>query len=452
MNYHENNIRSMSSSLPNRSTFPEESISSESNRNFTIFSDNIKNPPKLTISDDGSGTASNPKNIINNRRRSESFAVYTGQEYLASSPNGSQNSFNEMYLDAYNSDESSSAYFSPDNLQQNQNLFPHNLNVDKKIVLYKTEMCRTFEETGICKYGTKCQFAHDPNEIRNIPRHPRYKTEICKTFWQLGNCPYGKRCCFIHTENELRDQRRSSSATVVSINNQNDIYGSTDLIISEDAGLNEIQSQNSSRSASPNKIIEAGKIAEDLKKTISNIGENSIFTDLSISNLPKLSSITNNRRKSIFDDKIDELAILVGSNCSIEAKETDSTAPNSEDPEFKSIYKNQFELWSCDSPKLFEDQDQDSQLNTSSANNNKFTLFDKSPGSRAIDSFSNGIWSKGSLNTFIPDPQYFKTTDESNLPKTTNLSTVPSGASSSQSHSNSHQQLLIDMLNLLDSS
>lgn len=455
MNYHEKNIRSMSSSLPNRSTFPEESISSETNRNYTIFSENIKNPPKLTVSDDGSGTASNPKNIINNRRRSESFAVYSCQEYLTSSPNGSQNSFIEIYFDAYNSDESSSgAYFSPDNLQQGQNLFPHNLNVDKKIVLYKTEMCRTFEETGICKYGTKCQFAHDPNEIRNIPRHPRYKTEICKTFWQLGNCPYGKRCCFIHTENELRDQRRSSSATIVSINNQSDIYGSADLIVSEDAGLNEIQSQNSSRSASPNKAVEAGKIAEDLKKTISNIGDSSIFNDLSsISNPSKLSlsSIPNNRRKSIFDDKIDELAILVGSNCSnsSDKKETDSAAPNSEDPEFKSICKNQFDLWSCDSPNLVEEQE--SKLNKATTNN-KFTFFDKSPGSRGIDAFSNGIWSKGSLNTFIPDPQYFKTTEQSALPKAANLSAVSSGASSSKSHSNSHQQLLIEMLNLLDSS
>lgn len=74
---------------------------------------------------------------------------------------------------------------------------------DKRITLYKTEMCRTFEETGICKYGVKCQFAHDRAELRNIQRHPRYKTEICKTFWEQGNCPYGKRCCFIHTENEV---------------------------------------------------------------------------------------------------------------------------------------------------------------------------------------------------------------------------------------------------------
>jgi hypothetical protein len=64
---------------------------------------------------------------------------------------------------------------------------------------YKTELCRTHEETGVCPYGPKCQFAHSLEELRSLDRHPRYKTEMCKTFWEKGSCPYGKRCCFIHT-------------------------------------------------------------------------------------------------------------------------------------------------------------------------------------------------------------------------------------------------------------
>lgn len=72
---------------------------------------------------------------------------------------------------------------------------------DKRVILYKTEMCRTFEETGLCKYEEKCQFAHSREELRPANKHPRYKTEICKTFWDQGTCPYGKRCCFIHNEN-----------------------------------------------------------------------------------------------------------------------------------------------------------------------------------------------------------------------------------------------------------
>ena len=81
-----------------------------------------------------------------------------------------------------------------------------NLNViDKKIILYKTEMCRTLQETGHCRYATKCQFAHSPSELRPVPRHPRYKTELCATYWErTGDCPYGRRCCFIHTEEEAK--------------------------------------------------------------------------------------------------------------------------------------------------------------------------------------------------------------------------------------------------------
>lgn len=69
--------------------------------------------------------------------------------------------------------------------------------------LYKTELCRSFEETGNCRYGTKCQFAHGRAELRPVLRHPKYKTEVCKTFHTIGTCPYGKRCRFIHSTIEV---------------------------------------------------------------------------------------------------------------------------------------------------------------------------------------------------------------------------------------------------------
>jgi len=74
---------------------------------------------------------------------------------------------------------------------------------NKKASLYKTELCRTFEETGKCRYGLKCQFAHSEKELRPVDRHPKYKTVMCKTFWEQGTCPYGKRCCFIHMPRDL---------------------------------------------------------------------------------------------------------------------------------------------------------------------------------------------------------------------------------------------------------
>ncbi|XP_005110889.1 CCCH-type zinc finger protein moe-3 [Aplysia californica] len=65
---------------------------------------------------------------------------------------------------------------------------------------YKTELCRPFEESGSCKYGDKCQFAHGYHELRNLARHPKYKTELCRTFHTIGFCPYGPRCHFIHED------------------------------------------------------------------------------------------------------------------------------------------------------------------------------------------------------------------------------------------------------------
>ncbi|UJR26246.1 hypothetical protein I4U23_007586 [Adineta vaga] len=65
---------------------------------------------------------------------------------------------------------------------------------------YKTELCRSYHETGICKYGEKCQFAHGYHEIRSLDRHPKYKTVLCRTYHCTGYCPYGPRCHFLHDE------------------------------------------------------------------------------------------------------------------------------------------------------------------------------------------------------------------------------------------------------------
>lgn len=62
----------------------------------------------------------------------------------------------------------------------------------------QTEMCRTWIETGGCRYGSRCQFAHGPQELRPVTRHPKYKTQPCRTFSVHGSCPYGDRCNFIH--------------------------------------------------------------------------------------------------------------------------------------------------------------------------------------------------------------------------------------------------------------
>ncbi|KAI0823072.1 hypothetical protein BC628DRAFT_1409365 [Trametes gibbosa] len=72
---------------------------------------------------------------------------------------------------------------------------------NRKLGLYKTELCRSWEEKGSCRYGAKCQFAHGEEELRKVQRHPKVSDyHAFRTFWVSGSCPYGKRCCFIHTE------------------------------------------------------------------------------------------------------------------------------------------------------------------------------------------------------------------------------------------------------------
>lgn len=77
---------------------------------------------------------------------------------------------------------------------------------------YKTELCRPYEEFGVCKYGDKCQFAHGMAELRSLARHPKYKTELCRTFHTVGFCPYGPRCHFVHNEEEARQHNRAVAA------------------------------------------------------------------------------------------------------------------------------------------------------------------------------------------------------------------------------------------------
>jgi len=93
-----------------------------------------------------------------------------------------------------------------------------NTDIEAELVkqsLYKTELCQGWMETGSCRYGSKCQFAHGVEDLRPILRHPKYKTEICKTFSNTGQCPYGKRCRFVHQLSELRAPSEINSDIVV---------------------------------------------------------------------------------------------------------------------------------------------------------------------------------------------------------------------------------------------
>jgi len=71
-----------------------------------------------------------------------------------------------------------------------------------KTELYKTEICRSYAEFGLCRYGKSCRFAHGRGELRVKPKpHWKYKTAMCKKFL-AGYCPYGSRCNFVHMPHE----------------------------------------------------------------------------------------------------------------------------------------------------------------------------------------------------------------------------------------------------------
>jgi len=66
---------------------------------------------------------------------------------------------------------------------------------------YKTELCKTYELRGRCKFGDKCCFAHGKNELKaKVLTHIKYKTKPCKQYHQTGYCPYGQRCQYLHKE------------------------------------------------------------------------------------------------------------------------------------------------------------------------------------------------------------------------------------------------------------
>ena len=77
--------------------------------------------------------------------------------------------------------------------------------------LYKTELCKSFVETGACRYGNKCQFAHGVEELRGVCRGPKYKTKICKKFHTHGYCNYGTRCTYIHISPHDDEKERTKN-------------------------------------------------------------------------------------------------------------------------------------------------------------------------------------------------------------------------------------------------
>lgn len=111
--------------------------------------------------------------IVNNPKITDEIISNGSQSPNKNSHHGLSDSSNS-FGGAKNSPKQSGPQNSSFPLYQNQdNLTSFTSGPSKRISLYKTELCRSFEETGYCRYGLKCQFAHNVNELRTVARHPR---------------------------------------------------------------------------------------------------------------------------------------------------------------------------------------------------------------------------------------------------------------------------------------
>lgn len=71
--------------------------------------------------------------------------------------------------------------------------------------LYKTEMCILMQETGKCRWGLHCKFAHTKTELRHRPRCAKFKTEPCHNYHDPEKeCRFGSKCQYYHDPSERR--------------------------------------------------------------------------------------------------------------------------------------------------------------------------------------------------------------------------------------------------------
>ena len=84
-----------------------------------------------------------------------------------------------------------------------ETLLMQNIAIDRK---YKRDICKNWRDTGFCRFGDACNYAHGLEEMRAVDRltedklkaHEIFKTQNCRAFWKGKFCQYGKRCQFRH--------------------------------------------------------------------------------------------------------------------------------------------------------------------------------------------------------------------------------------------------------------
>lgn len=115
-------------------------------------------------------------------------------------------------------------------------------------IKFKTEICRYFQANGTCPLGEKCHFAHGEDDLRKISdqlpenapvlKHPKshlyqqamesgfnvnYKTVKCR-FWDSGGCRFGAKCNFAHGDQELRAPQQNLTSFQNMNNNVQNVH------------------------------------------------------------------------------------------------------------------------------------------------------------------------------------------------------------------------------------
>lgn len=168
--------------------------------------------------------------------------------------------------------------------------------------LYKTELCRSWEESGTCRYGSKCQFAHGRDELRPVLRHPKYKTEVCRTFAAQGSCPYGSRCRFIHyrapeVEGTTVTHRTALSALMSGKSPNAHTADWSDTFLATPAPLDP---RPATRAAAPPDSPDDSPISDETADISDAISDDQA-DDLDLRRLPIFASIAASPDRDIFD-------------------------------------------------------------------------------------------------------------------------------------------------------
>eukprot|EP00929_Paragymnodinium_shiwhaense_P000920 TRINITY_DN101113_c0_g1_i1.p1 TRINITY_DN101113_c0_g1~~TRINITY_DN101113_c0_g1_i1.p1 ORF type:complete len:358 (-),score=60.50 TRINITY_DN101113_c0_g1_i1:117-1190(-) len=68
-----------------------------------------------------------------------------------------------------------------------------------------TKICKILIKTGACQDPT-CTYAHTKEELRTIASTSSFKTKMCRFMSENGHCVIGSKCNFAHSPDELRDR------------------------------------------------------------------------------------------------------------------------------------------------------------------------------------------------------------------------------------------------------